>query len=516
MPAGAIGEIAVAGEGLSIGYYGCHEALNAEKFISNPFAEGRLFLTGDLGRYRHDGVIEHCGRGDSQIKIRGFRIEPAEIERCLNTFEGVRSALVHAPANEKLYAYYRVKRDASIDNASLMAHVRRQLPDFMVPQVIIELDDFPRLPNGKINRRALPDPVSDLHAHHVVPRTDTESQLAILWQKVLGGVSPSVYDNFVDAGGSSLSGMRFNAHVYRQFNTMISPRLLLTGNLAQIAAHLNPSDTADSNSDADRAEIEQIEPLFFGQSPQRLFGVLHKPQVRSRDRAILLVPSIGHEYMRLQRSYQMLATELSRLGFYVLRFDLSGFGDSEGEPSSVRVQRWQDDVIEAAQYLQSRSKAVSVTGVGVRLGAPVMVGAKPEFMDQMILWDPVCSGSPYLQHLDQLHRYAMRNLDRYRFTQRKSHPWERFGYTYSEQLANDIAALDIKPLVRNCSAILKIITSGDVVVDNDMDIQALLGMDGIDHQHEGGVNLWSDKEQASYLAFSQPILNRIRAIIASV
>jgi amino acid adenylation domain-containing protein len=507
MPAGAVGEIGVAGAGLSLGYYGSHAGLNQQKFIENPFADGRLYLTGDLGRYLPDGSLEHCGRRDAQLKIRGFRIEPAEIEHVIASFDGVRTALVHCPQEQTLLAYYRVKRDATVDLDALNAYVRSQLPDYMIPRAIMALDDFPRLPNGKINRKALPTPDQRHVRHHVAARTQTEKEISLLWQKVLGGDLPSVLDNFVEVGGSSLSGMRFNAHVHRQFGKMVLPRMLLTGNLAQIAAFINPDDaydTAGSQHDDPVDSPLQIEPLFFGSSPQRLYGVLHRPTDRHQtERAVLLVPSIGHEYMRLQPSYQRLASELARAGCHVLRFDFYGFGDSEGEPCEASVQQWHSDVRLAADYLLSRSGAKTFTGVGVRLGAPVLLGAEIDSMDQCVLWDPVCSGKPYLEHFDELHRFAMRNLDRYRFRQKKSHRWERFGYTYSESLFAEITALNV-------------VTTGDIASANDIGIQRFLAMPGVQHDHVPDVNLWSDPEQASYVAFAQPVLRKIAATINSL
>jgi len=511
MPPGAIGELAVAGRGLSLGYFGEEEGLTREKFIDNPFGGGKLYLTGDLGRYLSNGIIEHRGRKDAQLKIRGFRIEPAEIEQTIARYSGVRAALVNAPGDNKLHAYYRVKQGAAVDHSQLLQYLNERMPDYMIPQVLQELDEFPRLPNGKISRKDLPDPSIKVAAQRVAPRTDTEKAIATLWQKTLNGPDPSIYDNFVASGGTSLSGMRFNARLFREFNKMVLPRMLLTANLAQIAAYVRPDDAIED--DTEQLEVDLMEPAFFGANDQRLFGMLHIPGSHIKQRAVLLCPSIGHEYMRLHRGYQMLATELARSGYHVLRFDLAGFGDSYATPAEVSIDIWHDNINKAAEYLRAQSGIDTITLIGVRLGAPLMLGASLENIDKAIMLDPVCSGSAYLSYLDRLHHYALNNLDRYRYRQRKTNQWERFGYTYSKQLSEELMALDISPLVKKTTAEIHLVTTGEVVVHNDMGVSGLIEDKKITHAHVSDINLWSDYDQASYLAFLQPAVNRIIALV---
>ncbi len=515
MPSGAIGELGVTGKGLSLGYFGEEEGLNQEKFIDNPFGDGKLYLTGDLGRYLPNGVIEHRGRKDAQLKIRGFRIEPVEIEQTLARFDGIRAVLVNAPGDNKLHAYYRVKQGHTVNHVELLEYLKERMPDYMVPQVLQELDDFPRLPNGKISRKDLPDPTISVASERVAPRTQTEKTVAAVWQKTLGGSDPSIYDNFVSSGGSSLSGMRFNARLFREFDKMVLPRMLLSANLAQIAAYLNPADAfAD---DAAQIDVDLMEPSFFGDEDQRLFGMMHIPGSDIKQQAILLCPSIGHEYMRLHRGFQMLAVELARLGYHVLRFDWTGFGDSEGTPAEVSLDIWRSNVKTAAQFLRAQSGCDTITLVGARLGAPLMLDAGLENIDKIVMLDPVCSGADYLNYLDELHQYAMRNLDRYRYVQRKSNKWERFGYTYSEQLIDGLTAVDIVPLVsiyKKSNAVqLHLVTSGDAATLSETDVGVLISEDGVVHSHIEDFDLWSDFDQAGYLAFLQPAISKIISLI---
>ena len=511
MPPGAIGELAVAGRGLSLGYFGEEEGLTKEKFVDNPFGDGKLYLTGDLGRYLSDGVIEHRGRKDAQLKIRGFRIEPAEIEQTIAQFSGVRAALVNAPGDNKLHAYYRVKQGYKVNHAQLLQYLNDRMPDYMIPQLLQELDDFPRLPNGKISRKDLPDPSIKIATQRVAPRTDTEKAIAALWQKTLNGPDPSIFDNFVASGGTSLLGMRFNARLFREFNKMVLPRMLLSANLAQIAAYIQPDDVIED--DTEQLEVDLMEPTFFGAEDQRLFGMLHIPGSHMKQRAVLLCPSIGHEYMRLHRGYQMLAIELARRGYHVLRFDLAGFGDSYATPADVSLGVWHDNIKNAAEYLRAQSGIDTITLIGARLGAPLMLGASLARIDKVIMLDPVCTGPAYLSYLDQLHRYALNNLDRYRFRQRKTNQWERFGYTYSKQLGEELMALELNPLLENTLAEMHLVTTGEVVMQNDMGVNALLQNEKITHDHVPDINLWSDYDQASYLAFLQPAVSRITALV---
>ena len=210
VPVGASGELHLGGDGLARGYWRRKE-LTAEKFITDATGV-RLYKTGDLARWRNDGVIEFLGRADNQIKLRGFRIEPGEIETALKQQSDVLDSAVllreDTPNDKRLVGYVVRKADAltAFDSSALIAALKKSLPDYMVPSAIVALPALPRTPNGKLDRHALPAPKS---TNAFVPaETPFEEKLAAIWAGVLGLERVSATDNFFDLGGHSLLGLR--------------------------------------------------------------------------------------------------------------------------------------------------------------------------------------------------------------------------------------------------------------------------------------------------------------------
>jgi len=210
-PIGVNGEIYVGGLGLADGYLNRPE-LTSSAFIDHPFKPGeRLYKTGDLGRLLPDGALEISGRIDDQVKIRGYRIELGEIETALNLMPSVREStvVVRAMANgsKQLVAYCeRQSSEAQLSVAELKAKLRQTLPDYMVPSAIVMLDQLPLNPNGKVDRRALPEPASEdfVVNDYVAPRNESEQALVDIWKEVLELDKVGVFDDFFDLGGHSL------------------------------------------------------------------------------------------------------------------------------------------------------------------------------------------------------------------------------------------------------------------------------------------------------------------------
>ncbi|MGA9705478.1 non-ribosomal peptide synthetase, partial [Pseudomonas sp.] len=201
VPLGVVGELFIGGVQVARGYLNRPE-LTAERFLQDPFYDGRMYRTGDIGRYLPDGTLEYLGRNDDQVKIRGLRIELGEIQARLLEHAQVSEGAVVA-REDRLIAYYTGEHTA-IEH--LRAHLLQHLPEFMVPALFVHLDALPLSPNGKLDRKALPTPGLDalVVREYEAPEGDTEILLARLWAELLGVERVGRQDNFFELGGHSL------------------------------------------------------------------------------------------------------------------------------------------------------------------------------------------------------------------------------------------------------------------------------------------------------------------------
>jgi amino acid adenylation domain-containing protein len=228
VPIGVVGEMHVGGAGVARGYRG-RPALTAQRFVPDPFgtdAQARLYRSGDLARRLADGSLEFWGRADDQVKVRGFRIELGEIESVLLEHPSVREAVVLARggADDRRLVAWVVGED--VDAAALRAHLLARLPEYMVPAAFVALDRLPLTRNGKVDRRALPDPdAADLAgAEYVAPRTQTELVLAGLWAELLGAERVGAADGFFALGGHSLLATRVVSRVREDLGVEVPVR----------------------------------------------------------------------------------------------------------------------------------------------------------------------------------------------------------------------------------------------------------------------------------------------------
>ncbi|MDE9459616.1 non-ribosomal peptide synthetase, partial [Xenorhabdus bovienii] len=208
VPEGAVGELYIAGEGVSEGYHGRVE-LTAERFVECVFGTvtERLYRTGDRVRQLSDGVLQFLGRADEQVKVRGYRIELGEIEHQLRLQPGVKEAVVVAQedvSGQHLVAYLVAEQGVELEVTALRTGLQARLPDYMLPGVFMTLPSLPRLPNGKLNRRDLPEPERLSTTRYVAPEGELEEVLAELWVELLGVERVSRDDNFFALGGHSL------------------------------------------------------------------------------------------------------------------------------------------------------------------------------------------------------------------------------------------------------------------------------------------------------------------------
>ncbi len=230
LPPGAAGELWIAGPHVGAGYLNRPEK-TAEVFIENPFTAGctaetaekyrKVYRSGDIVRFRADGNVEFVGRRDGQVKIRGFRIELTEVEGIIREFEGIKAATVAAfdkPGGGKFIAAYVVGKEGPdgkpvrIDINALNDFIRANKPPYMVPEATMQIDSIPLNQNGKVNKRALPEPdIESSQAEYAAPRNETEEMICNAMAEVLNLSRAGIDDDFVLLGGDSIGGMRFAA-----------------------------------------------------------------------------------------------------------------------------------------------------------------------------------------------------------------------------------------------------------------------------------------------------------------
>jgi amino acid adenylation domain-containing protein len=270
VPIGVVGEIYIGGAGVARGYLNRAE-LTAERFLKDPFSEdgeGRMYRSGDLGRWRTDGTIEYLGRNDQQVKVRGFRIELGEIEAQLARHPQVKEAVVIAredatyalPSEKRLVAYVVLRDGGSPDVEGLRAHLKKVLPEHMVPAAFVVLESLPLTSNGKLDRRALPAPEQGAYVsrRYEAPQGEVEEILSGIWQELLGVSRVGRQDNFFELGGHSLIGLKLISQVSQRLGVRLPviaifkyPTLQQMGNLAEALRSIETVPVED-----DKVELE--------------------------------------------------------------------------------------------------------------------------------------------------------------------------------------------------------------------------------------------------------------------
>jgi amino acid adenylation domain-containing protein len=225
LPVGVVGELCLSGDGVSRGYVNRPE-LTAEKFVEDPFNQGQLmYKTGDLARWLPDGNIEFLGRIDHQVKIRGFRIELGEIENVLLNYKSVKEVVVvdrkDSDGDKYLCAYITCHKEVIV--SELRKHLLKNLPEYMVPAYFIQLENMPLTSNGKVDRRALPEPDSSMvvGTEYEAPRNVIEEKLVDIWSEVLGVEKVGIHDNFFELGGHSLKAIQLTSLLHKRLNIKI-------------------------------------------------------------------------------------------------------------------------------------------------------------------------------------------------------------------------------------------------------------------------------------------------------
>ncbi|HKS06189.1 MAG TPA: amino acid adenylation domain-containing protein [Gemmatimonadaceae bacterium] len=252
VPVGVPGELYIGGVQVGRGYMG-RDDLTAERFVPDPFSatpDARMYRTGDLVRFVSNGVIEYLGRLDHQVKVRGQRIELAEIEAMLDKHASVSQSVVVAREHAgdlRLVAYVVLTRGAELTPSEARKHLRKSLPEYMVPGIVVPLTAFPLTSSGKVDRKALPDPFASVRTSITFepPQSPAEETVAAVWRELLHVDVVGRRDNFFELGGHSLLALRAVHAVRVRTGTRIDPRRLFFQTLAQVAASINEPPATD-------------------------------------------------------------------------------------------------------------------------------------------------------------------------------------------------------------------------------------------------------------------------------
>ncbi|MFE1774099.1 amino acid adenylation domain-containing protein [Streptomyces sp. NPDC059008] len=388
VPVGVVGELYVAGRSVGLGYVG-RGGLTASRFVANPFgpAGSRMYRTGDLVRWNAWGELEYVGRSDDQVKIRGFRVELGEVEAALAGVAGVdRAAVIVRPTDAgKQLVGYVVPADATagLDGSAVRGEVAVQLPEYMVPAVVMVVEDFPLTVNGKLDKRALPEPEFTGGVYRA-PSSPVEEILAGIFARVLDLPKVGVDDSFFDLGGNSLSAMRVVAAVRESFDSEIGVRALMEAPTVRgLARQLYSWSQSDELPQVTRLRQGPGDPLFcihpgggVSWAYQALGSILKRPIIGiqqtvdtgERPRTVRemaaryadLVQSIQPEgpYDLLGWSFggvvaQQMAVELQRRGAQVRRLVL--LDAAMVEPGVTRAAEEEFDEVDVVRYFVSKN-----------------------------------------------------------------------------------------------------------------------------------------------------------------
>jgi amino acid adenylation domain-containing protein len=328
VPVGVAGELYIGGAGVARGYLD-RPALTAERFLPDPFAGtagARMYRTSDLARFRGDGVIEYLGRVDRQVKIRGYRIELGEIEAALQEHPSVRLAAadVRGGSNgERRLVGYLVPRDVERPSEStLRGWLKDRLPDYMLPSAFVALESLPLSPNGKLDRKSLPDPddarLLAPDSAHVPPRGPIEEALAAIWSEVLSLDRLGVHDNLFDLGGHSLNVAQALARVRETLGVEIPLRAVFEA--PTIAAVASAVETALGSAPPANVPplvpVARDSPLAASLAQQRLWFLDQLEPGRAwynvpalvRVRGLLDVRALERAFDELVRRHESLRT----------------------------------------------------------------------------------------------------------------------------------------------------------------------------------------------------------------
>lgn len=352
VPTGFVGELCIAGDCVGAGYLNRDE-LTQSVFVANPYGEGKLYKTGDLARFKPDGTIEYIGRKDYQVKLRGLRIELSEIEFALEQLEGVRDSLVLV-TNDQLVAY--VLAPQQLVETHWRETLADFLPDYMLPSCLICMDHWPLTPNGKIDRKALPDVDKSFRlTPYVAPRNELEEKIAGIWAQVLNVDEVGVNDNFFDLGGHSLLATKIASRIRRELDKELQLHDLLSEPTVAALAQLLMSENYSKSSlpPIEPSNLTEAVPLSLGQQRLWFFEQMNPGSVANNMPAAVRLKG-DLDLVALQQAFAKL---IERHASLRSRF----FMGEDGEPKQTILESVEPDV-EVVDLSTDSDKEKSVMG----------------------------------------------------------------------------------------------------------------------------------------------------------
>jgi amino acid adenylation domain-containing protein len=523
VPWGVAGELYIGGAGVARGYWNRPD-LTKEKFLADPFSHdsgGRLYKSGDIARYRADGILEYLGRVDDQVKVRGYRIELGEIEAKLAEHPGVKACAVLVrevtPGSKHLVGYVVLYEQDRSTAEDIRSALRAELPEYMLPSRFVFLDVMPLTSNGKVDRRALPVPSNERAAdaeHHNAGRSEVEMKLVEIWRDLLGVNQIGVDDNFFELGGSSLLTIRVVSRIRDVFAVDLSPQAVIDDQTIATLARVVESAGRTQGGQA------RMIPYVFGES--RLYGAYHEPHAPvATDTALLVCPPIGHEHTRAHRAVMLLCEAAARTGIATLRFDYSGVGDSAGEFALQTVDVWCTDVLKAADELLSKSGVRSIHIVGCRLGAAIAAAslrreARP--VQAICLWDPIFTGTEFLRLAGAFQENFLQDRNRFSGRVMRARAAKTggviddscLGYSFPAALRRSLENLDLRQAEAWPTVPIHVVVSERSA--SNVDLVARVASSGRNIQSElveGAPGDWNNYEVHERTLRAGPLISRI-------
>ncbi|MCW9016032.1 MAG: AMP-binding protein, partial [Kangiellaceae bacterium] len=447
-PSGAIGNLCFSGNGVINSYLNRPE-LNQEKFLG--IKGDKYYRIGDRGRLSEGGNIELMGRADFQIQLHGLRIEPAEIEHYLKQNDQIKDAVVASRLNNTneqiLVAFVTLNNTTDLNKTELKLELGKFLPDYMLPVKYIVLEKLPLNHNFKVDRNALPQDIEQLDTEKrtgTIPISDTEKQLADIWGEVLGIEKIFLESNFLEIGGDSLLAVAMMAKVKDEMNEELYGLDVARECLAVIASKIQGFNSLASGVELSASSKPAHKNHSFYFDEDKLYGVYHPVQGTSTKSAVLVVPPLGQEAVRIHFLFKEVANSLAYKGHACLRFDFFGTGNSLGEDRDADFSVWKKNLRSALRKLSSLSGCNSVKVLASRLGANLALEEFKSDNVKLVLLDPILSGNSYYQSKVDMQQKVVSSLSFIKLFRNLSEPnlestqQEIVGFCPNNKLVEDI------------------------------------------------------------------------------